>query len=275
MSKQKSKWVINPAPKLNATARLFCFPYGGGSAHVFNSWSSRLPSWIDVCSVQAPGRGDRLSEPPFTNLNDLVNVAAGAVKPFLDLPFAFFGHSIGALISFELSRCLRRRFGVQPFLLLVSGSRAPQICYQGTPFFDLPETQFLAEVERLNGIPKEVLQHSELMQIMTPLLRADFSLDQTYLYKNDQRLSCPIIAFGGLDDVIVNRASLEAWNQQTTASFSAKLFPGDHFFINTATPSLLESISSSISSTTVRRPAEINDREIPDEHIDDSGALCV
>jgi medium-chain acyl-[acyl-carrier-protein] hydrolase len=252
MFEQKSKWVIHPARNLNATTRLFCLPYGGGTAHIYHSWPSQLPSWLEVCSVQPPGRGSRLNEPPFTNLNDLINVAADALKPFFDRPFVLFGHSIGALASFELTRCIRGRYGVEPLLLMVSGCRAPQIPYEGTPFFNFPETQFLAKVERLNGIPKEVLENAELMQLMSPLLRADFTLDQTYIYKEDPPLSCPIIAFGGLDDSIVSRESLEAWRQQTTAPFSTKLFSGDHFFINTGRQFLLEAISVAIS-TTVRR----------------------
>ena len=226
--------------------RLFCFPYGGGAAHIYHSWPNRLPAWVDVCAVQPPGRANRLHESPFTNVDDLIRAAAEALEEFLDLPFAFFGHSIGALISFELARHFRRAHALEPYSLIVSGCRAPQIPYTGSCTFDLPEDEFLAEVQRLNGIPKEVLEHAELIQLMMPLLRSDFTMDQTYAYRDEEPFHCPIVAFGGLQDKIVSRESLEAWSLQTTNTFAATLLQGDHFFIHTAQDLLLRTISSSL-----------------------------
>ena len=260
MSEDKHKrnpWLLSTVAKPNAKMRLFCFPYGGGTAHIYHSWANQLPAWVDVCAVQPPGRANRLHESPFTNVDDLISAAAEALKSCLDLPFAFFGHSIGALTSFELARRFRRDYDVEPCLLMVSGCRAPQIPYSGSRFYNLPEAEFLSEIELVGGPPKELLEHTELMQLMMPLLRADFTLDQTYSYTEAAPLSCPIIAFGGLEDAIVSLKSLEAWRRQTTSTFRILSFPGGHFFISTARELLLDAISLSITSIPTRTPKKI------------------
>ncbi len=216
-----------PEPRL----RLFCFPYAGASALIYRTWPEGLPSDVEVCPVQLPGRGARSTEPPFTRLSPLVEALAQALAPVLDVPFAFFGHSFGALVSFELARKLRRDCGVNPVHLFISASRAPQISRRGSPVHSLPDGEFLAEMRRLDGTPAELLENKEFMQIMLPLLRADFSVYETYKYLNEPVLDCPISAFGGLQDRRVSSVDLEAWHAQTNASFSLQMFPGDHFFL--------------------------------------------
>lgn len=245
---KRNPWLLSVGAKPNARMRLFCFPYGGGTAHIYHSWPNQLPAWVDVCAVQPPGRANRLQESPFTIMDDLISAATESLKTCLGIPFAFFGHSIGALASFELARRFRQDYGIEPSLLIVSGCRAPQIPYSGPLFYGLPDAQFLAEIERVGGTPKELLEHAELMQLMMPLLRADFALDQTYAYAEAPQLSCPIVVFGGLEDEIVSRESLEGWRRQTANTFSAFSFPGGHFFINTAREQLLDAISLSLNS---------------------------
>lgn len=177
-------------------------------------------------------------ETPFAQLAPLVRALAEAMAPLLDKPFAFFGHSLGALVAFELARWLRRQSGVQPIHLFVSADRAPQIRARSRPMHDLPEEEFLVELRRLNGIPEIVLEDANLMQIMLPVLRADFAVYETYVYSIEPPLDCPITSFGGLQDHRVNRGDLEPWRDQTNASFSLRMFPGDHFFLN-ATQHLL------------------------------------
>src|SRR5262249_49396328 len=132
----------------------------------------------------------------------------------------------------ELARLLRRERGLEPVHLFVSGRNAPQVAEPDPPTYALPEPEFLAELQRLEGTPKEVLEHPELMQVMLPLIRADFEALQTYVYEAEPPLSCPISAFGGLLDPGFNREELSAWRELTTASFSLRVFPGNHFFIN-------------------------------------------
>lgn len=239
-------WITCRRPSPQARLRLFCFPYAGGGAAIFRAWSDGLPADVEVCPVQFPGRGTRLMEAPFTRLAPLIQSLAQALFSLLDKPFAFFGHSLGALVSFELARQLRRQYGVQPVRLFISADRAPQIPYRDPLIHRLPEQEFLLELLRLKGTPREVLEDAELRQIMLPLLRADFAVYETYGYATEPPLNCPISAFGGLRDHRVNRGDLEAWRDQTSVSFSLRMFPGDHFFLNTTQPALLRVLSQEL-----------------------------
>ncbi len=226
-------WLACPKPNPRASLRLFCFPYSGSSAALFYPWSNSLPPTIEVCPIQLPGRGTRLAEPPFTRLDALVQDLAQALLAHLDKPFAFFGHSMGALVSFELARYIRNRYGLSPIHLFVSGHSAPHIRRRDALIHILPESEFLEEVRRLNGMAQEVLENAELMQLLLPILRADFTVCETYVYQMDEPLDCPISAYGSLQDKHVNQVDLAAWSDRTNASFSLRMFPGDHFYINT------------------------------------------
>ncbi|MFZ0658333.1 MAG: alpha/beta fold hydrolase [Candidatus Binataceae bacterium] len=211
--------------------RLFCFPYAGAGALIYRTWAEALPSDVEVCPVQLPGRGARSMELPFTQLSPLLEALTPALAPLLDKPFAFFGHSLGALVSFELARRIGRDYGVSPVRLFVSASRAPQIPRRGSLIHNLPRDEFLAELRSLNGMPPELLDHREFMELMLPLLRADFAVYETYEYSTEPPLDCPISAFGGMQDRRVSNADLEGWHAQTKASFSLQMFQGDHFFL--------------------------------------------
>lgn len=176
----------------------------------------------------------------------MVVAIAEAIKPYLDRPYAFFGHSMGAMISLDLARLLRsEQVQPPPLHLFVSGRRAPQLPATSRHTYDLPEAEFIEELRRLNGTPREVLEHPELMQLMIPLLRADFSVCQTYEYAPEPPLSCPITVFGGVEDE-TGREQLEAWREQTTSTFTLRMFPGDHFFIHEAQPQILQTIGQQL-----------------------------
>jgi medium-chain acyl-[acyl-carrier-protein] hydrolase len=226
-----SPWLTLPSPNPKARLRLFCLPYAGGAATLFRAWPNMLPPDVEVVALQPPGRGTRLLEPAFTRLTALVEAAMEVIVPELDRPYAFFGHSMGAMLSFELARALRRERIAGPARLFVSGRRAPQTPSDEPPSYNLPDDEFIEELRQLNGTDQEVLEHPELMQLMLPLLRADFELVQTYEYKPEPPLDCPISAYGGLEDFEEGQETLEAWREQTTASFSLRMFPGDHFYL--------------------------------------------
>jgi medium-chain acyl-[acyl-carrier-protein] hydrolase len=201
---------------------------------------------VELCAVQLPGRGSRLSEPPFDRLTPLVQAIKPIILRLLDKPFALFGHSMGARIAFELARLLRREENLEPAHLFISGCRAPQLPVEDRAVYGLPEPEFIDELRRLNGTPKEVLENQELMQLMIPLLRADFAVCGTYTYMPEPPLSCPISAYGGRADSEVSRESLEAWREQTASAFNLRLFPGGHFFINTNRPLPLRALSEEL-----------------------------
>jgi len=246
-SAAKSPWLPNLKPKPQAKVRLFCFPYAGGSTLIYRKWQDSLSPDIEVCPVQLTGRGSRLQETPFKSMTQLIPALAQGLTDYLDKPCAFFGHSMGAMISFELARYLKRVKGFEITHLFVSGRRAPQIPNLDPYTFNLPEPEFVEELRRLNGTPKEVLFHAELMRLMIPLLRADFELVETYSYVPGSPLTCPITAFGGLEDGDEVAGRLDPWREQTESLFSLHMFPGDHFFLHTAQPQLTEIISQKLS----------------------------
>lgn len=247
-------WVTCPQTNPHASLRLFCFPYAGGSALSFRNWPTYLPLTVEVRPIELPGRGRRLKEAPATRLSPLVGAIAQSLLPYLDKPFAFFGHSMGGLISFETARLLRRVYGRSPAHLFVSGRRAPQIPNLDSPVHVLPDAEFLKELRHLNGTPEAVLANEELMQLLLPTLRADFAVLETYVYQPEPPLNCPLTAFGGLQDPEVSCETLEAWQEQTSAEFSLQMFLGDHFFIHTAHALLLQSLNQALSQIISRAP---------------------
>jgi medium-chain acyl-[acyl-carrier-protein] hydrolase len=237
-----SDWFVVPKPNPEASCRLFCFPYAGAGPSIFRNWPHFFRSGIEIFIAQLPGRGKRVQEPPITELPILIDAIMEGILPLLDRPFAFFGHSMGALLSFELARKLRKENAPQPFHLFVSGRRAPQLPYKGLRTFELPDPEFIESLRRLNGTPKELLENTSVIQAVIPVLRADFALCQTYTYYDENPLEYLISAFGGLNDVHVLRAELEAWSVQTSASFVVRMLPGDHFFLHISEFMLLQSL---------------------------------
>ena len=233
-ARTRSRWLARSVEKTNATMRLFCFPYAGGTTNTYRSWQELLPESIDVAPVQLPGRGERLAESPFHSLLEMVVPLAHELQPYLDKPFAFFGHSMGALICLELTRWLRRNDGPMPTHLFVSGRRAPQLPELIPPTWDLPEPEFIQRIRQLDGTPQEVLNHPELMQLMIPLLRADFSVCETYRHQTERPLECALTVLGGVDDAEVPYEHLQPWQEQTNSTCNIHMFPGDHFFVQTA-----------------------------------------
>ncbi len=246
---QVNGWVTCLEPNPQASVRLFCFPYAGAGASIFRSWLKELPPDIEICPIQLPGRENRLEETPFTRIKPLIQMLVPLLRPYLDMPYALFGHSLGALISFELARELRRQKLPDPLHLFVSGSRAPQLPDLDLPIHRLPDTEFIERLRQLNGTPEEILQNSEWMQVLLPALRSDFAMLETYFYATAEPLAYSITAFGGSCDSKVSQEALAAWRDQTKGDFTLKMFPGDHFFLQSDRKSLLEAIAAQISKT--------------------------
>ena len=234
--------------------RLFCFPYAGGSASAFNGWADQLPGDIEVCPVQLPGRETRLREEPFARLAPMVEALARAVTPYCDLPFAFFGHCMGALIAFELARWLARSEQDGLCHLFVAGCRAPQLPGPERFVHTLPDADFIERLRELKQTPEILLQDSELMSLFLPALRADFSVWETYVYSKGEPLNCPISAFGGSDDTKLTLEAVRLWCAQTRSAFTSRMLPGNHFFLHGSRTLLLRFITEDLRQTLRSNP---------------------
>lgn len=229
--------------------RLFLFPYAGGGPAAFGKWPAAFPNTIEIWIAHYPGRGARHNELPIKQINTLTEQLSQAVQPFLDKPFAFFGHSLGGLVAFELVKYLRKNNFSQPTPLFISACNAPQLPNPHPPIHTLPDAEFLRKLQELNGIPSELLDLPELMELLLPTLRADFEMVENYRYSPDEAsIDNPIIVYGGLDDPRVSKEQLEGWAVQTNSRFESKYFPGDHFFINAAKDEIIRSIAREMMS---------------------------
>jgi medium-chain acyl-[acyl-carrier-protein] hydrolase len=198
-------------------------------------------------AVETPGHERRLREAPFTEFEPLITAVAAAVHPYLDVPTAFFGHSLGGLIAFELVRRLRDSSGLEPIHLFVSATRAPRSPRRHPPITNLSDAEFVAEMcRRYGGIPAEVLSAPDLLELLLPGLKADMSLFEAYRYQRREPLACPISAFGGALDAEASAADLEQWREQTTGAFSVRTFEGGHFFMHSAHAEVVASIAAAL-----------------------------
>jgi len=249
--------VFQPNPL--AHLKLVCFPYAGGAASMVRSWPSLLPRDVEVYGIQLPGRLSWIAEPFATHVPELVPQIAMALSKLLDRPFALFGHSLGAILGFEVSRWLIRHRGLVPEHLFVAGRRAPQLPHTAPTTYDKSDGAFIARLRDLNGTPPEVLANEALLRLMLPTLRADFQLVETYTYTDAPPLTCPITAFGGIDDEETAGARLDGWRPQTTKAFTRHVLPGDHFFIHASERELLrimiDDLARAMLDDRVRRPA--------------------
>jgi surfactin synthase thioesterase subunit len=240
---EPTRWFARPVRRPQARVRLLCFPHAGGSAQAFFEWPSGLPPEVDVWALSLPGRAERYAEPCLTSCASLVEVLASVTAPHLSLPYAFFGHSMGALLAFELARELRRRVLPAPAHLIVCGFVAPHLTNpEDFADYRLRETALIDRLRELGGTPPEVLANRELMAKCLPTVRADLAVCGSYSYRHEPPLSCPITAFGGREDAGVPLTALNAWSCHTSDQFRCRVFAGGHFFVESARPSLLQEI---------------------------------
>lgn len=241
----KDKIFLIPKPISGSSVRLFCFPFAGGAASTFIPWIEPLAEEeVELVLVQPPGRGSRFGELPHTNMNSLMEELMQSVTFIASrIPYAFFGHSLGSRVAYELCYRLMSRRLPLPGCFIASGSRAPHLPKEKPDLYDLPEKEFIQKLRNMNGTPKELLENKLLMELVIPLLRADFKISDTYLAKK-ARMPFPILVFSGEDDRDIAPYQLESWNDLTTQCCELATFPGDHFFIDQCREQVLTKISS-------------------------------
>jgi medium-chain acyl-[acyl-carrier-protein] hydrolase len=240
--------ISRPRPQPDCHTRLICVPYAGSGALAFHSWAALFPPGLEMCAIELPGRANRLSEPSMTALPPLIEALVPELQPYLDVPFVIYGHSMGALIAFELARYLRRHLGLEPRHLFFSARPAPQLVSRMTPIHHLPDAEFVEQLRvRYNGIPQIILQEPELLKLFLPAMRADFTLLETYTYTPDEPFACPITVFGGTVDITVNEEELREWSAQTHGEFNLHMFHDGHFFIHNHVTAFLQTLSGYLS----------------------------
>ena len=242
------RWLICPQPRPEAKLQLFCFPYAGGSASAFKLWADALTEDIELCVIQMPGREERLGEKLITDMSILVDTLAKEITTFSDRPFAFFGHSMGAIVAYETALRLRYIEASQPVHLFLSSRAAPHMQDKSSPLRFLDDATFIDSLHRTYGaVPEVIRQSEELKKVFLPILRADVELLETYAEEASEPLHCPITALGGTSDPAISKAMLTGWRTRTKSEFMQYEFPGEHFYINSKREEVITSIIDDLS----------------------------
>lgn len=245
---QQRNWYICQG-NAGATLRLYCFSYAGGSAASFHGWQAALGSSVEVCSIQLPGRGNRFGEQLYASLQALVRDLAQMLQEQNSrLPFVFFGHSLGALVAFELSRYCQHHYLPMPLRLIVSGCDAPQYRSPSKGMHKMPDDELIEALQGYNGTPPEILQHRELMALMLPIIRSDFALAEEYRYRPGVRLKIPLTVLVGKSDDHIQPEQVDGWKKESDVECVMQWFEGDHFFINSERDQVLSFLRSELAS---------------------------
>jgi medium-chain acyl-[acyl-carrier-protein] hydrolase len=236
------RWVPFRNEGAVVRCRIFCLPHAAGNAAFYRPLRRFMPPEIDFCPVELPGRAARLGEPPITAMGALTERLSCALQPLMAVPFAFFGHSVGAAVAFEAARQLRSADGRTAVHLFVSAHGSPG-CTSADPVA-VPirsDQDLLAILSRYGATPSEIMQRPELMSALLPAMRADLALVEGYAVDPGERVACPITAFGGADDVS-HSAALGSWSDFTCGGFRTRIFPGGHFYLSSAAELLVQEI---------------------------------
>jgi len=238
-----SRWWYRPCIAATPRMRLFCFPYAGGWPSVYRSWVAQLPADIELVAIRTPGRESRFAEMPYTDWTALAADTLEALRPLLDIPFVFFGHSFGGMLAHEVESVLHDRERAMMRTLIVSGCRNPSEKPQHRAPFDAPSETLWAWLADIDGTPAEVLENQQLRALAEPSLRADLELADTWT-SAAPAVARPIVTFGGSEDRIVSRKQIEGWRNFTAGAYRHVQFSGGHFFIHSLEAQVVAEVSN-------------------------------
>jgi len=246
---QRQKWVSRIGPARPDSPVLICFPHAGAGASTFWRWRPHLPPDIEMWAAQLPGREERMEEPRFTTIPPLVDALVDGLRGLLNRPYGFFGHSLGALVAFELARALHRRGEPSPRFVAVSAMIAPQL-FEPTAIRDKSTEEMLSLLAQMHPPLKSLTPGARaIAESMVQVVHDDVAMAGRYRYVADAPLPCPLIAFGGTDDPLAEGPGLASWRTQTRSDFACTVFPGDHFYLFDHAPKLLAQMSARLVAT--------------------------
>lgn len=224
-------WFLEYEKKPQATIRLFCFHHSGGGASAYYPWRELLSPYIEMVSIQLPGRENRFTEPLNNNLKDITTQLREGFHLYKSKPFFVFGHSLGALIAFEFVKSVQQHYGMHPHHMITSATKAPHLPFRMKHFSQLDDKALKEELKVYNGIDERILHNDELLELFLPIIKNDFSIYETHCFSESQPLPCDILALSGTRDQTVTEEEILAWSAYTSGKFEHLSFPGEHFFI--------------------------------------------
>ncbi len=253
---RSSPWLRRAPGDADPSVRLLCFSHAGGGASSFNAWRRALPEWVELVKAQLPGREDRTHEEPHVRVPDLLSELFPEVEALFDRPLVIYGHSVGALIGFELTREIYRRRGPPPLALIVSSRRAPHRGVRREHLLhSLSDDVLAGRVEDLGGIPSGMMQASRWREHFLPRIRADLALSDNYVYSGGPEILCPLHAFIGETDNLVVRDDWELWSEHAGGEFSRRVLTGGHFFSREGWSLLIGEVIAILETVLARRVA--------------------
>lgn len=248
------RWFRRFGANTAARRRLICFHHAGGGPSLFRDWHKHVTPYTEIWAAAIPGRETRCAERPLYRLDTLAMMLADAMP--LDLPFAFFGHSLGGVLGFEVARQLHERRLPLPQRLFVSACPAPQLCRREKSRATLSDAELLQTLEGFGGTPKEIIVgHPEYLKMVLSVLRADFNLIDSYVAPEDSEFRLPITAYAGSADTHITPMRILAWERWALPGFVCRSFEGDHFYLNHQRTALIDDLLARWSEGDVRNVA--------------------
>ncbi len=230
--------------------KLFCFPYAGGSAAAYNKWRQYLDKHIELRTVELAGRGRRIYDPLYRSIEEAVEDVYHMISAELAKePYAFFGHSMGGIIAYELAYKIRNNNLPEPVHIFFSGRGAPNVPDEDEEIWHtLPDDEFKEKILELGGTPKEFFEHPELIEVLLPMLRTDFRIAETYQHDGEVKpLDYDITVFIGKEEE-VTAEQMHGWREHTKKVCTIHYFAGEHFFIHEETEQLVKVINNTLAN---------------------------